>query len=207
MEIRFFKRVWLSIEKRQNKSLWLRISQKNRLKVLDSLLEEANWVMTKAEDFYQTKEGCSIKAGTEASESIHSANIQAVSSGELIESSKVQKVRAEYTELIRKLEDCVYKLLGTKHEYYIIYDDMDQLDEQMNREDFLELIKQMLYASESLNQRFREGKNKCRVIHALRSDIQNLVLSKSYNLFKTTSDYGVEIDWYAERQKNQRIIH
>lgn len=200
----YLREIGFLIRDRSSKSFLFRILNKKKLTSLECLLNDAQMIIASAEEIKQditkTKASTDVKLGLTKQLGID-LNSSLLEEAELHNGSKMQMIKAEYTEIIKKLEGIVFSLIKPKHEYYILYDDMDQLDESGDRNEFINLMKQMLYAAESINQIFREKKLKCRVIHAVRSDVLSLVVSDSYNLFKTVTDFGTEIDWYADSQR------
>lgn len=122
--------------------------------------------------------------------------------------------KAKYYESIKKLEKEVFSLLkDNANEYYIFYDDMDQLEEYMEIEDFKNLTKSMIYAAEKMNHEIRYF-NKSKICLVMRSDILNLLHEDSNNLNKTISDFGIEISWFnpnvkapLEHPLMQMILH
>lgn len=210
----FWKYVYLrefghALIEKKDKSFWFRLTNRTKLKKLESLLNEAQLVVNNAETFTQYKKSKNLILAGNMSLDIFlefTPKFSGKTSNEILQEHQNSKnsklVRAKYIDIINNLEKLVFSLLNTKNEFFLIYDDMDQLDEQLDRAEFVDLIKQMLYASESLNQRFRDLGLPNRVIHAIRSDVLRLAVGASYNLFKSASDFGVEIDWFSDRLKN-----
>lgn len=206
----FWKYVYLRelgylVKKRAEKSVFFRLMNRRKIRILSNILDEAQLIIDSSEEIAQDvlRKKSDLKTSASISESLGlNLNASRLHEQELLNSSKFKKIRAKYTEIIRKLEDLLLSLIKPNHEYYIVYDDMDQLDETVERASFIQLIKQMLYAADALNRDFREHELKCRVIHVVRSDVLSLVINDSYNLFKTVTDFGTEIDWYTDRQKN-----
>lgn len=166
---------------------------------LDKLLQEVQMIVDRTENFSETVD--TTKADLKVTSSpLHSAGMSA--STKLSNSIKAESSRATYVNLIKQLEAEVISNMKKKDEYYIIYDDMDQLEEHMNRQDFLSLMKQMLYAADTFNETYRKEGMKARIIHVLRTDIIDLVNHDSHNLIKTVTDFGIEIDWYSKSNKN-----
>lgn len=172
---------------------------KRKTKKLRGLLKEVQMIVDKTETFTELVDSASSEVKTSMKEYVN-AGYEINKS--LKDSVKSKNIRANYIDLIRDLEEEVFNNIKSKDEYYLIYDDMDQLEESLEREEFINLMKQMIYAADNFNDKMRQKNIECRVIHVMRSDILELLTEDSSNLIKTVTDFGVEIDWYAKKNKN-----
>lgn len=181
-------------------SRWYILFKKRRLKKIskiNELVNEVQMIIDNSEEFQEEFNEASVGGKLSKSPNLTSSMTSAMT-----DNQRLKKVRASYIDIINDLEKEVFKVMPDNKEYYVIYDDMDQLEESMTSDSFINLMKQMVYAADYLNDLFRQNSKKCRVIHVIRTDILNMLQGDSNNLIKTVTDYGVEIDWYSESKKN-----
>lgn len=124
------------------------------------------------------------------------------SSEKYTDSNRNQLKKKVYFELIADLEKEIFRNVKNNQEYYVIYDDLDQLEEQMEISNFLNLMKCMVYAADNMNSKFRKANKKIRIIHVIRSDIKEMLFDNSNNIQKIFSDFGVNIEWFSSRKDN-----
>lgn len=178
------------------------VVRKNRIKRLKELLEKIQLIVETAED--SSERSRSNKLGIKTNLLKPKKNSTGDFSGEASKKySYVQHFKKkEYFELIESLEQEIKANINKNEEYYLVYDDMDQLEEQMERREFIRLLQTMLYSADEFNGMFRNNGIKLRVIHVVRSDILDELTESSHNLIKTVSDYGMKIDWYSPKHSS-----
>lgn len=171
-----------------------------KIKKLENLLTEIQLIVDASEVSYHEKNELGISGSIGFSS--NGTSIKGKLSG-ADNFDKVNKLKKKkYYELVEDLEKEIVKNVNGKEKIFVIYDDLDQLEEHMNLEEFLSLMKSMIYAADNLNYKFRKGNIPFRIIHVIRSDIKELMLDDSNNIQKVFSDFGVNIDWFSERQDN-----
>ncbi|GKS56303.1 P-loop ATPase, Sll1717 family [Enterococcus mundtii] len=212
----FWKYVYLreigdSILKKVNKLPFFCFRRKKMVENLKSLLADVQLIVDNTEAL--TEKIISGGFETQAT-SLPLVSLKGSTNEVLKESKKTENVRATYINLIRELETEVIKNIKPRDQFYLIYDDMDQLEEYLDRKQFIDLMKQMIYAADNFNDILRQNKKNTRVIHVMRSDILELLTADSSNLIKTVTDFGIEIDWYSPNRKKpashplmQMVLH
>lgn len=207
----YLKQLGRMITENIEKKSFLFFRQKRKIKKLHSLLNEVQMIVDKTESIIENTNSVS-SSGNFTTAPVAKFGLSSSKSSK--QNLKSENIRANYMNLIQELESEVLKNLKINDEYYMIFDDMDQLEETLERDDFVELTKQMIYSADYFNDMLRARRLNVRVIHVMRSDILELIIESSNNLIKTVTDFGIEIDWYAESQKNpenhplmQMIIH
>lgn len=169
--------------------------KKFRIKKLEELLNEIQLIVESAE-FSNYFEECNNMSGSVGGKGGKFGLNNAEKNSE---TNKNQMKKKKYYELISELEKEIIKCVKLKDEIYVIYDDLDQLEEEMDLKDFIDLMKSMIYAADNLNAKFRKKKLNIRILHVVRSDIKEMLFEDSNNIQKAFSDYGVNIDWFSKR--------
>jgi Cdc6-like AAA superfamily ATPase len=179
---------------------WYCYFKKKKVNQLKELLEHGQFTINEV----VTSQSTEIQAGASVkfSQDISNASFTNSLGTDFNGSSKVGDtntsylIKSKYYESIKNLEKEVYSFLkNNKREYYLFYDDMDQLEEYMQIDDFKYLMKSMIYAADKMNHEIRKfGKSK--VCLVLRSDIIKMLHADSNNLNKIISDFGIEISWF-----------
>lgn len=207
----YLKQLGRMLTEKINKKPFFFFRQKRKIKKLHSLLNEVQMIVDKTESFIENTNNLSSSSSFTT---VPVAKFGFSSSKSSKQNLKSENIRANYMNLIQGLETEVIKNIRKNDEFYMIFDDMDQLEETLERDDFIELTKQMIYSADYFNDMLRSKNIRARVIHVMRSDILELIIESSNNLIKTVTDFGIEIDWYAESHKNpenhplmQMIIH
>lgn len=111
--------------------------------------------------------------------------------------SKDKMVLAEYYHLLGDLHDYFVAAYHKKDSFYLIYDDVDELEDKVvNRESFYCLMKALLNTSKKLNAEFRDRGIKCKIIIAIRKDIVKQIHKFDSNSNKVAS-HSIKLDWYS----------
>ena len=173
--------------------------RKKKIKKLEELLTKIQLMVDSAEVSLSTQNasGLSGKIGISSDKLKITTGLESIAKEEF--NKKHQLIKKEYYNLISELEKEVTKNIKKNEEFYVIYDDLDQIEEFTDLDSFLDLMKTMIYAADNINSRFRKKNIKARIIHVVRSDIKELMLEDSSNIQKVFSDYGIEIDWFSNR--------
>ena len=88
---------------------------------------------------------------------------------------------------------------NSSRNYTIFFDDMDRLEEIMNREDFLYLMISMINGAQALNKKIPKDS---KIILLLRSDVIKLLFGKSGDINKPITSGGIELRWYESNYKS-----
>ncbi|MBZ2041262.1 P-loop ATPase, Sll1717 family [Streptococcus sanguinis] len=82
--------------------------------------------------------------------------------------------------------------------YTIFFDDMDRLEEIMDRENFLYFMISMINGAQALNKKIPKAS---KIILLLRSDVIKLLFGKSGDINKPITSGGIELRWYGSNSK------
>lgn len=106
----------------------------------------------------------------------------------------------EYFELVRTLENLVTNCLLKKNEIVIIFDDIDEIEDRIEKKGFyFKLLISMLETIKSLNLMFQSiNKVSSKIIILLRSDIIDQIHSYSSNSNKLITEGQVSLYWIAK---------
>lgn len=107
----------------------------------------------------------------------------------------------QYYENIVKLEELVFECLKKKHEVFFIFDDLDELDEELIEDtSYFKLIKSMLETTNDLNMKFQKiNKKNSKIIVLLRSDILTEIHAHSSNSNKVVTLGETKLYWLNKR--------
>ncbi|HZG82920.1 MAG TPA: FunZ [Brevibacillus sp.] len=142
-----------------------------------------------------------VKTGISGKNGVFNPNI-AGDIEELVQQNTTY-VQKEYFELLNLLEKLVFKCLNKKC-YYIIYDDLDEIDSKIGDSSYLyRLLISMMETVRKLNLNFRNIKqNNSKIIILLRSDIIDAIHSNSSNSNKLISEGRVNLYWIVKNYKS-----
>ncbi|WGX77574.1 hypothetical protein QJS64_20150 (plasmid) [Paraclostridium bifermentans] len=103
----------------------------------------------------------------------------------------------EYYNDVEKLEKMILNcLLKEKQGYVIIYDDLDELGDNLDEHQrYIGLILGMVYAIQDLNNKIQKINNDSKIIISIRSDILESLNKYSSNLRKIILDNSVNLYW------------
>ncbi|WP_436647722.1 P-loop ATPase, Sll1717 family [Lactiplantibacillus plantarum] len=164
---------------------------RKKRKILSNLIEQIN----------SNFESIITETNSSATVGVEHAGILSLN-GSLGEKTKVAQKKSKYYANIATLEKNFLNLLkSTKQNYYLILDDLDELDAQASLDHsehtkkFALLIIGLIKAINSLNNRmFAVNKeNDCRIIATLRSDVVDLIQPYGRNINKITGRSGAAI--------------
>ena len=109
----------------------------------------------------------------------------------------------EYYALLEKLEELVFKCLEKNSEVFLIFDDLDELDEELIEDSYYyKMIKSLIETVKSLNLKFsNKGKKNTKIVVLLRSDILEEIHEHSSNSNKLVTLGETRLYWIAKNYK------
>lgn len=199
--LKYYKKNWcLSINK---------VRRKEKVKELESILKNEQTRI----DMITS----SISSGNEVSSGLSASKSPSVSingKSTYTSSETLSKRRAKYYENLPHLKELVFYLLEKSNQKVVLfYDDMDQLEENMDISSFKSLMKHMIYSADKLNHELYSSKCS-KICLVFREDIIEMMNAEANNLNKQITDSMIEISWFDtaysepwEHPLMQMILH
>ncbi|MGY4798141.1 P-loop ATPase, Sll1717 family [Lysinibacillus fusiformis] len=107
----------------------------------------------------------------------------------------------EYYALLAKLEELVFNSLKNNYEAFLIFDDLDELEEQLTEDSsYYKLIKSMIETINDLNMKLQKlNKQHTKIVVLLRSDILEEIHEHSSNSNKVVTLGETKLYWIAKK--------
>lgn len=161
-----------------------------------------NFLDTKyPDDIFKLKDFSQINSSKHALKSQHKKSGSQIN-GEAESSSSKSKnyIHKEYYELLEILENLVFQSLEKKSEVFLIFDDLDELDEELIKDSYyFKMIKSLIETVKDLNLKFNRIKKKnTKIIILLRSDILETIHEYSSNSNKFVTLGETRLYWIAK---------
>ena len=111
---------------------------------------------------------------------------------------------SNYYEGIKELNQLVKAAMKKGKQYFIIYDDVDELADKVEDKDyFYKMMNSLIRASAKVNNDFQESGKVAKVILAFRKDIIDALQVNSSNLNKIISSDAIYVNWFSS-QKDEK---
>lgn len=137
-----------------------------------------------------------IEEGLGSGFSIEAEKVGVSASSNNVQISTTQRTSVEspYFKKYRSIEnEIVTYLTNSRGTYTVFFDDMDRLEEMMDKEEFYYLMISMINGAHALNKILPQ---KSKVVLLLRSDVVKMLHGRSGDINKPITSGGFELRWY-----------
>lgn len=112
---------------------------------------------------------------------------------------KEKEKTVKFDLVCKKIIDLYQKLESARNSVYILVDELELLvTTKKQREADIELIRDLILATDKLNEISKVCGYSAKVYASIRTDVLDSVYSSGYEINKSIEDYGVTVEWFQK---------